>query len=96
MLVWSASLSFEPVETSGCLILLLSLLLFSFVHGKKRPRLICYDFTNAQMNLGGAKDRPDLNQVWENVQAKLEGRSVVHEKYAKTSFVGLIWGKIFG
>ena len=48
------------------------------------------------MNLGGAKDRPDLNQVWENVQAKLEGRSVVHEKYAKTSFVGMIWGKIFG
>ena len=54
------------------------------------------DMLNSQMNLGGAKDRPDLNQVWENIQAKLEGKSVVHEKYAKTSVMGLIWGKIFG
>ena len=53
-------------------------------------------FVNAQMNLGGAKDRPDLNQVWDNVQAKLAGRSVVHEKYATTSFMGMVWGKIFG
>lgn len=49
-----------------------------------------------QMNLGGAKDRPDLNQVWENVQAKLAGKSVVHKKYAKTSFTGMVWGKVFG
>ena len=49
-----------------------------------------------QMNLGGAKDRPDLTQVWENVQAKLAGKAVVHKKYAKTSFTGMVWGKVFG
>lgn len=48
------------------------------------------------MNLGGAKDRPDLNQMWDNVQAKLEGKPPVHAKYALTSFVGMVWGKIFG
>jgi hypothetical protein len=26
------------------------------------------------MNTAGAKDRPDLGQVWENVQAKLESK----------------------
>ena len=35
-----------------------------------------------QMNMGGAKDRPDLAQVWENVQDKLEGGEGRHKKYA--------------
>ena len=35
-----------------------------------------------QMNMGGAKDRPDLAQVWENVQDKLEGGEGRHNKYA--------------
>ena len=48
------------------------------------------------MNLGGAKDRPDLNQIWDNVQAKLAGKPPVHTKYALTSFLGMVWGKIFG
>jgi hypothetical protein len=48
------------------------------------------------MNLGGAKDRPDLSQVWENVQAKLKGRERVHGRYKLMSFVGMVKGKIFG
>jgi len=37
-----------------------------------------------QKNLAGAKDRPDLDQVWENVQAKLAGKQPMYEKYALT------------
>jgi hypothetical protein len=48
------------------------------------------------MNMGGAKDRPDLVQVWENVQAKLAGRPVVHKKYSLMGFFGTMAGKIFG
>lgn len=33
------------------------------------------------MNLGGASDRPDLEQVWDNVRAKIDGRGVVHGAY---------------
>jgi hypothetical protein len=47
------------------------------------------------MNLGGMKDRPDLGQVWENVQAKLAGRPVVHRKYSLMGFFGTMAGKIF-
>jgi hypothetical protein len=34
-----------------------------------------------QMNLGGVKDRPRLGQIWENVQAQLEGKKKVHQTY---------------
>jgi hypothetical protein len=50
----------------------------------------------SKMNMGGAKDRPDLVQVWENVQAKLAGKPVVHEKYSLMGFFGTMAGKIFG
>jgi len=50
----------------------------------------------SMMNLGGAKDRPDLLQVWENVQAKLAGKPVVHEKYSLMKFFSTMAGKIFG
>ena len=80
------------VETFEGLVLLLSFGCFFRVWEEETET----DMLNAQMNLGGAKDLPDLNQVWENVQAKLEGKAVVHEKYAKTSVIGLLWGKIFG
>ena len=48
------------------------------------------------MNLAGAKDRPDLEQVWENVQAKLNGEKSVHGMYKKQTFFGVMWGKVFG
>jgi hypothetical protein len=34
--------------------------------------------------------------VWENVQAKLAGRPVVHKKYSLMGFFGTMAGKIFG
>ncbi len=49
----------------------------------------------AIMNLGGAKDRPDLKQVWENVQAKRNGKPVLHEKYDLQKFTLVIWEKMF-
>ena len=48
------------------------------------------------MNLGGAKDRPDLKQIWENVQAKMDGKPMVHQKYATQTISGTVWGKMFG
>ncbi|KAI5461846.1 hypothetical protein BGZ63DRAFT_509447 [Mariannaea sp. PMI_226] len=35
----------------------------------------------SEMNLGGAKDRPVLDQVWENVQARLKGQQAVHSSF---------------
>lgn len=48
------------------------------------------------MNLGGAKDRPELPQIWENVQAKLKGEKTVHGVYKKISTVGVFKGALFG
>jgi hypothetical protein len=48
------------------------------------------------MNLGGAKDRPDMTQVWENMEAKLNGKPEVHKKYDFQSAGKVLWGKIFG
>ena len=48
------------------------------------------------MNLGGAKDRPILKEVWENVEAELRGQGPVHKKVAKTTVTGVMCRKIFG
>ncbi len=48
------------------------------------------------MNMGGAKDRPELEQVWENVQAALEGKDKVHNEYKLISVWNVIKGFIFG
>ena len=48
------------------------------------------------MNLGGAKDRPGLQQIWDNVQAKLAGKPIVHARYSTQTIMGTVWGKIFG
>ena len=47
------------------------------------------------MNLGGATDRPDLEQVWDNVRAKTEGKGTVHNSYKTMGLLGLLWGKLF-
>ena len=49
-----------------------------------------------QMNLGGAKDRPDLSQIWDNVDADMQGRKKVHERYSLQTFTGTMFKKIFG
>lgn len=48
------------------------------------------------MNLGGAKDRPNLDQVWENVQAKLLGATVKHSEYSKMALSAGLSQKIWG
>jgi hypothetical protein len=48
------------------------------------------------MNLSGAKDRPDLTQVWENVQEKLKGHKVVHASYSLLGPLAVLKWKIFG
>ena len=48
------------------------------------------------MNFGGAKDRPVLGQIWDNVEAQLKGQPEVHKKYAHTSFGGLLKEKLLG
>ena len=48
------------------------------------------------MNLHGAKDRPDLTQIWDNVQAKLKGRRAVHTTYSLLGPLSLLKRKIFG
>ncbi len=50
----------------------------------------------SMMNLGGAKDRPDLVQVWENVEAKMNEKPVVHENIKLQTFTQVMWQKIFG
>lgn len=47
------------------------------------------------MNLGGAKDRPDLSQVWENVLARLNGQPLVHNRYTLQSFRKVMTQKLF-
>ena len=42
------------------------------------------------MNLGGAKDRPSLKEIWENVDAKLGGKEPVHSTYSSAGWVSII------
>jgi peroxiredoxin len=77
-----------------------------YEHGMAQPAILViqqdktvlfeWAIVPALMNMGGAKDRPDLVQVWENVEAKMEGKPQVHSKYDLQSFGKVIWGKIFG
>lgn len=48
------------------------------------------------MNLGGAKDRPVLSEVWDNVKARMDGKPQVHAKVNTTSFLSGIKQKVFG
>ena len=48
------------------------------------------------MNLGGAKDRPLLDQVWDNVESQLQGGTIKHKTLQSTSAFGLLYEKILG
>jgi hypothetical protein len=48
------------------------------------------------MNLGGAKDRPVLSEVLNNVKAKLDGEAAVHEKIRTFGAGSLLKKKLFG
>ena len=63
----------------------------------KRDGTVLFDWVIVPgvMNLGGAKDRPDLNQVWENVLARLNGQPFVHKRYILQSFRKVMTQKLF-
>jgi hypothetical protein len=46
------------------------------------------------MNLGGAKDRPMLTQVWENIDAKLKGEKARFDNIQTEGFFSMVCGKI--
>lgn len=46
------------------------------------------------MNLGGAKDRPSLAEIWEDAQQRLDGKEVKRHSYTKQSFFGVIGKKL--
>lgn len=48
------------------------------------------------MNLKGAKDRPDLNQIWDNVDAKMHDKPMVHKDYNTQTIGGVLKQKILG
>lgn len=49
------------------------------------------------MNLGGAKDRPSIVQIWQDVEAEMKGnKSVYGGVYEKQTFFQGIGMKLFG
>jgi hypothetical protein len=51
---------------------------------------------NLQVNLRGAMDRPALNEVWANAEAKMNGKPVAHMKYSLQSAAAAFKQKPFG
>lgn len=49
-----------------------------------------------QMNLGGAKDRPSLSEIWDNAEAQMLGKPQVHAKYSLQKFVTGLWQAVTG
>ena len=69
----------------------------SLLANRKKLRIaLLIGYCSMQMNMGGAKDRPMLQEVWDNTAADLRGRSPVHKYYSKTTFFGVMGRKIFG
>jgi hypothetical protein len=48
------------------------------------------------MNLGGATDRPMLDEVWLNVQSQLKGEGATVKTYSKLGILRLIRQKLRG
>jgi hypothetical protein len=49
-----------------------------------------------QMNLGGASDRPLLEQVWANVDSQLKGKGKVVQRYSLLGAMQVLKRAIFG
>jgi hypothetical protein len=48
------------------------------------------------MNFGGAKDRPSLKEIWENVESQLKGGQPVHRRPSTMGAMGVLKQKVFG
>jgi len=64
----------------------------------KRDGTVLYNWAivPALSNLGGAKDRPSLTQIWDNVQAQMKGEKPVHKKYNTLRIGQVLWQQVFG
>jgi len=57
-------------------------------------QIVMWLLTGLKMNIGGAKDRPMLEQIWENVEAQMENRPAVHKKVQTQGAMNVLSGKI--
>ncbi len=48
------------------------------------------------MNLGGAKDRPLLAEVWDNVEAQIQEKELPHPTVTTTGVWSILSEKIWG
>lgn len=46
------------------------------------------------MNLGGAKDRPMLDQIWQNVSKQLQGQEVTYSTYSMSGIFQALASKM--
>ena len=46
------------------------------------------------MNLGGAKDRASLDEIWENSKALLQGNAVKYTRLSSIGAVSVLWENI--
>ena len=46
------------------------------------------------MNLGGAKDRASLNEIWENTEALLQGNVVKHPRLSSIGALSVLYESI--
>jgi hypothetical protein len=65
-------------------------------YGKKEEVLEKWAIVPSLMNMGGAKDRPLLEEVWDNAKSRIEGGDAVHQSYRKISVLGTMLGKMLG
>lgn len=49
-----------------------------------------------QMNLGGAKDRAALDEIWENTQAMLDGKAAKYTTLSTIGTLSVLWKRVFG
>ncbi|KAF2160392.1 hypothetical protein M409DRAFT_29238 [Zasmidium cellare ATCC 36951] len=69
----------------------------ALVLGKEGEVMYAWASRPSLSNLGGAKDRPLLEQVWGDVEAVMQGRERVHGGvYGKQTFLQGIGMKLFG
>ncbi|KAL6717723.1 hypothetical protein ACLMJK_005638 [Lecanora helva] len=64
--------------------------------GTKQKVIYRWAIVPSVMNLGGAKDRPSLKEIWENAEAEMQGKQLVHATIPLQSFIQGIKQKIFG
>ncbi|KAL9105173.1 MAG: hypothetical protein Q9227_009593 [Pyrenula ochraceoflavens] len=77
-----------------------------FAHGMAQPGVLVvkrdgvplfqWAIEPGVMNMGGAKDRPVLEDVWEYVQSRLSGNEFAKRTYRTTTVMGVLKKKIFG